>query len=60
MTSNQITNKVESRNEKGQTMAEYTVVLAVITLAIVTTISLLSDAINAGFERTLDVVQSAF
>ena len=46
--------------EAGQTMAEYTVVLGVITIAIVTTISLLSDAINAGFERTLEIVHAAF
>ena len=46
--------------DDGQTMAEYTVVLGMITLAIVTTFSLLSDAINAGFTRTLEVVQAAF
>ena len=46
--------------DEGQTMAEYTVVLGMITLAIVTTISLLSGAINSAFTRTLDVVQSAF
>jgi Flp pilus assembly pilin Flp len=41
-------------------MAEYTVVLGMITLAIVTAISVLSDAINTGFTRTLEVIQSAF
>ena len=51
---------IATRVEEGQTMAEYTIVLGVITLAIVTTISLLSDAINAGFERTLEIVQAAF
>lgn len=51
---------IATRVEEGQTMAEYTVVLGVITLAIVTTISLLSDAINAGFERTFEIVQAAF
>lgn len=44
--------------EAGQTMAEYAVVLGVITLAIVTAFSLLSDAIAAGFDRTLDIVTS--
>ena len=34
----------------GQTMAEYAVVLGVITFAIVTTFSLLSDAINGRFD----------
>ena len=46
--------------EAGQTMAEYTVVLGVITLAIVTTFTLLSDAMNEAFERTVAIVQSAF
>jgi Flp pilus assembly pilin Flp len=46
--------------DEGQTMAEYTVILGMITLAIVTTISLLSDAINVGFTKTLEVIQSAF
>lgn len=50
----------EVRTEDGQTMAEYTVVLGLITLAIVTTFALLSDAMNEAFERTLEVVQSAF
>lgn len=44
--------------ESGQTMAEYAVVLGVITLAIVTTLSLLSDQIAAGFDRTLSVLTS--
>lgn len=34
------------RGEEGQTMAEYAVVLAVITVAIVLTLGLLSDSIN--------------
>ena len=46
--------------DDGQTMAEYAVVLGMITLAIVTTISVLSGAINGAFERTLEIVQSAF
>ena len=50
----------EVRTEKGQTMTEYTVVLGLITLAIVTTFALLSDAMNEAFERTLEVMQTAF
>lgn len=46
--------------EGGQTMAEYTVVLGVITIAIVATLSLLSGAVNDAFIRTLEVVESAF
>jgi Flp pilus assembly pilin Flp len=44
--------------ESGQTMAEYAVVLGVITFVIVTTFSLLSDQIAAGFERTLSILTS--
>ena len=39
------------RNEEGQTMAEYGVVLAVITLVIVATLLLLSGAINTALEE---------
>jgi Flp pilus assembly pilin Flp len=49
-----------ARSEVGQTMTEYTVVLGLITLAIVTTFALLSDAMNEAFERTLEVIQTAF
>jgi len=49
---------IRSEAEAGQTMAEYAVVLGVITLTIVTTFSLLSNAINAAFTRTLEIVQS--
>lgn len=45
-------------DEKGQTMAEYAVVLGVITIAIVTTFSVLSGAIWAAFQRTVDIVSS--
>jgi Flp pilus assembly pilin Flp len=51
---------IQINAEAGQTMAEYTVVLGVITLAIVTTFTLLSDAMNEAFERTIEIVQSAF
>ena len=51
---------IEVRTEEGQTMAEYTVVLGLITFVIVTTFALLSDAMNEAFERTLEVVQTTF
>lgn len=47
-------------DERAQTMAEYVVVLGVITVAIVTSLSVLSDAILTGFERTLEIVSGAF
>lgn len=51
---------IRLHTESAQTMAEYAVVLGVITLTIVTTLSLLSDAVVAAFDRTLTVLASAF
>lgn len=51
---------IQTKAESGQTMAEYTVVLGVITIAIVTTVALLSGAINDSYERAIEVVQTAF
>jgi Flp pilus assembly pilin Flp len=44
------------RREEGQTMAEYGVVLAVITLAIVAAISLLSDNVRNAIENVAGVL----
>jgi len=44
------------RNEEGQTMAEYGVVLAVITLVIVGTLLALSGAINGALEEVTGVL----
>lgn len=44
-------------NERGQTMAEYAIVLAVITAAIITSFSLLSGTMEAAFDRTLALVR---
>jgi len=52
--------EINIKAEGGQTMAEYTVVLGLITIAIVATLSLLSGAVNDAFLRTLEVVESAF
>jgi pilus assembly protein Flp/PilA len=46
----------EARNEEGQTMAEYGVVLALITLAVVATIGLLGTQINNAFQGVLDAI----
>jgi Flp pilus assembly pilin Flp len=48
--------QITIQNEHGQTMAEYAVVLGVITLAIVASLSLLSDAVAEALERTLELV----
>ena len=45
------------RNEEGQTMAEYGVVLAVITLLIVGTLTLLSTGINGALTSVINVLK---
>jgi Flp pilus assembly pilin Flp len=42
--------------EEGQTMAEYGVVLAVITLAVVAAISLLSDNVRSAIENVANIL----
>jgi Flp pilus assembly pilin Flp len=44
--------------EEGQTMAEYGIVLALITLVIVTTLGLLGGAINTKLVAVWDVIKS--
>jgi Flp pilus assembly pilin Flp len=43
-------------DQNGQTMAEYSIVLGMITVGIVTAISLLSGAVLALFKDVLDAV----
>ena len=45
-----------SRREEGQTMAEYGVVLAVITLAVVAAITLLSDNVRSAIESVANIL----
>lgn len=44
------------RNEDGQTMAEYGVVLAVITIGVVATLILLSGSITNAFNAVIKVL----
>jgi len=48
----------EFHTETGQTMAEYAVVLGVITFVIVTTLSVLSDTVVSAFNRTVSILTS--
>ena len=48
---------ITRESERAQTMAEYAVVLAVITAAIITSFSLLSGTMEAAFDRTVDLVR---
>jgi Flp pilus assembly pilin Flp len=50
--------RIELNDQKGQAMAEYAILLGMITFAIVTTISLMSDAVRGAFQQTLDIVTS--
>ena len=45
------------RNQEGQTMAEYGVVLGVITLVIVATLLLLSGAIDTALSKVLTALK---
>lgn len=42
--------------DEGQTMAEYAVVLAVITVAVIVTLGLLSDGIRAALQNVVDTI----
>jgi len=44
------------KKEEGQTMAEYGVVLAVITIGIVTVLGFLSGGINRALQAVIDVL----
>jgi len=44
------------RDEAGQTMAEYAVVLAVITIAVVVTLGLLSTAISGKLTSVIGIL----
>ena len=44
------------RREEGQTMAEYGVILAVITVAIIAVLALLSESIRDNLQAVVDVL----
>lgn len=47
--------RIAAEQDAGQTMAEYALVLAVITIAIVTSIGALSDAVRGLLEQVVSV-----
>jgi Flp pilus assembly pilin Flp len=51
-----VVERIALEDQTAQTMAEFAVVLGLITIAIVTTIGFLSDAVLAMFENALDIV----
>lgn len=48
--------QVAVKREEGQTMAEYGVVLAVITLAVIGAITLLSDNVRSAIENVAGIL----
>jgi Flp pilus assembly pilin Flp len=48
--------QVATKREEGQTMAEYGVVLAVITLAVIGAITLLSDNVRSALEQVAGIM----
>jgi Flp pilus assembly pilin Flp len=44
--------------ESGQTMAEYAFVLSVIILAVITSLTLFSDAVAAGLSNVTETIKS--
>lgn len=51
--------RTNARREEGQTMAEYGVVLAVITIATVVIFTALSGGIRGTIQRVIDVLSGA-
>lgn len=48
--------QVAAKREEGQTMAEYGVVLAVITLAVIGAITLLADNVRGALENVAGIL----
>ena len=53
-----LVSKLHASREEGQTMAEYAVILGVITVLVVVTLGLLSDAIIGALSAVIDVLPS--
>jgi Flp pilus assembly pilin Flp len=54
----ELLSKLLASREEGQTMAEYAVILGVITIAVVITLGLLSTAISDALGAVIDVLPS--
>lgn len=48
-----------ARDESGATLVEYSVLIGLVTVALVTTIGLLGDQIQATFQRVLNVMTAS-
>jgi Flp pilus assembly pilin Flp len=54
-----VIDRIALQDEKAQTMVEYGLILTLITFAVIGTVSLLSDAVLAMFQRILEAVSNA-
>jgi Flp pilus assembly pilin Flp len=54
----ELVSKLFASREEGQTMAEYAVILGVITIAVVVTLGLLSTAIQGALNAVIGVLPS--
>jgi Flp pilus assembly pilin Flp len=52
----ELVSKLFASREEGQTMAEYAVILGVITIAVVVTLGLLSTAIMDALQAVIDIL----
>ena len=51
-----LVSKLHASREEGQTMAEYAVILGVITIAVVVTLGFLSTAIQNALQAVIDIL----
>jgi Flp pilus assembly pilin Flp len=51
--------RIALQDEKAQTMVEYGLIMGLVTLAVIGTVSLLSDAVLAMFQRIFEAVSNA-
>ena len=54
-----LVSKLHASREEGQTMAEYAVILGVITIAVVVTLGFLSTAIQDALQAVIDILPTA-
>ena len=55
-----MTERISLADESGQTMAEYAVVISVITLGIITAFGVLTGAIAASIDDAVTIVRSLY
>jgi Flp pilus assembly pilin Flp len=54
----QLASQLRRDDQRGQTMAEYAIVVSIITIGVVASLSALSVSVMAGIQRVADIVAS--